>query len=352
MDILRKGVGIGGRIFNTNTVNVGTIDTSQTFGTTLVDRNDPVLEAVVHVFSLGLINGTNSALYGRAGLPVFVTAYPTSVPDHVKIVHYSGVVDLWIPTYVKDDGHVYFDLEDVAFYNESINPVQNSVQDAHAIVSIEAFVENGETILKIPSHDFQIGDDVTIIVSENHHKELQEIALESREVTSITENRIHIKYPFPNIDLKIDLENPPLAKYEFYTESDSTTSASKVDTSPPPMEYMGLTGRLQPSYQAHESNSIYLIASILHGLTMCYMHPENLELFVPGDKLYMHMMDSPNDTLSKRVWYSPNEEETVCTGHGCIQSIRIGTFIGHVQTPTGEYASIDVSISNTPPFNL
>ena len=60
------------------------------------------------------------------------------------------------------------------------------------------------------------------------------------------------------------------------------------------------------------------------------MHPENLELFVPGDKLHMHMMDSPNDTLSKRVWYSPNEEETVCTGHGCIQSIRIGTFIGHV----------------------
>lgn len=338
MDILRNANRPTGRIFNRNTVNIGSIDSASTFGSVDLDKNDPSLECVVHVFSLGLINNLYStSIYGRAGMPLFVTKYPESVQDSSKITYYSGVVDLWVPSYIDpEDGHVYFDDNDIAALNPNVNPNIDNDKNTHAIVEVIPFTERNHTILKIPHHDFQLNDDIQISLPSDKYLELRDMASEKRTVLNIINDRVTIDYSLPDTAIIIDKDAPPRAKYEFYTQEEE----EQVQETMPPLEFMGLTGRLQPGYQVHASNSIYLVASVLQGLTPCYMQEDQLGLFLPGDRVYMYMHGQSTRTMIK---YSPFDS---------VEAICIGTFISRLQTPTGEYASISTAQPMPSSFHL
>jgi len=263
MDILRHSSLSTGTLFKNAVVNAGVVSTSNTIGRLLVNKNDPSLEVVAHVFALGVIENEHRADYGRVGLPLFVVQYPKLTQDHDKLTYLGGPVDLWVPVSISaGDGHVYLKHKHVAALNASVNGVMQTTMEKHAMLQADSYGSSDKTTLKIPNHEFREGDEIKILLEGTGEAALTHMADSHRRVVKIISN------DFLEIEYELETSVDNLQNVYAVLDTDSYIVEDSGDTAAnnPPIMFLGLNGRLQPAYQIHEFNDIYLIAAVLQGM--------------------------------------------------------------------------------------
>lgn len=226
------------------------------------------------------------------------------------------------------DASIELELSRVCSILDHKNHIDGGVNpdlgDAYPITNTD--FETHKTILTIPNNNFCVGDVIQIAKSKYTIQE----KLDDNITIGIVD--------------KSEITHDTSAQL-FFGDDSIDSQDLECTTIEPTIKFMGIMGHVQPQ-QFHYFSGQVSIATIIRGPTSVLMTESECASFIPGDPVYMHIINY-DDTTAK-ITYSSCKHHTGTTLH----SFLLGIFIVRKAHTQGALGYICLVPQQPPTFKI